>query len=70
MAHHPNHPHHHQHDHEHEDEKKKLQLHKDWRAWLVVLLMLGGMLIYISTLDDSEGPGGQPQPAMDAPAAE
>jgi hypothetical protein len=65
MAHHPNHPNHHQqHEHDHEQEKKKLALHKDWRAWVVVLLMLGGMLIYISSLDESEGPGGQPQPAM------
>lgn len=70
MTHHPNHPHHHQHDHEHEGEKKKMRLHKDWRAWVVVLLMLGGMVMYIASLDESEGPGGQPQPAMGDAAAE
>lgn len=64
MSHHPNHPHHHQQEHEHESEKKKTQLHKDWRTWVVVLLMLGSMFVYVATLDDSVGPGGEIQPAM------
>jgi Co/Zn/Cd efflux system component len=64
MAHHPNHPQHHQHDHEHEKEKKEMRLHKDWRTWVVVLLMLAGMFMYVATLDESEGPGGEIQPAM------
>jgi hypothetical protein len=65
MTHHPNQPsHHEQHVHDHQAEKKKMQLHKDWRAWLVVLLMLGGMFMYIATLDEADGPGGQAQPAM------
>jgi hypothetical protein len=63
MTHHPNHPHHHSHG------TTKRPLHKDWRAWLVVLLMLGGMLIYVASFDESEGPGGQPQPAMAGDAA-
>ena len=29
------------------------QLHKDWRTWVVVGLMLTAMIIYVLTLDDS-----------------
>ncbi len=29
------------------------QLHKDWRTWVVVGLMLTAMAIYVLTLDDS-----------------
>jgi len=29
------------------------KLHKDWRVWLVVGLMLTAMAIYVLTLDDS-----------------
>jgi hypothetical protein len=65
MAHHSNHPHHHQHE-----GGKKTGLHKDWRAWLVVLLMLAGMFMYVASLDESEGPGGEMQPAMGDAAAE
>jgi hypothetical protein len=28
-------------------------LHKDWRVWLVVGLMLVGIVIYVLTLDES-----------------
>ena len=29
------------------------QLHKDWRTWVVVGLMLTAMIVYVLTLDDS-----------------
>ncbi len=29
------------------------KLHKDWRVWLALLLMLGAILMYVLTLDDS-----------------
>jgi hypothetical protein len=33
-------------------------IHKDWRTWLVIGLMLAAMGIYVLTLDDSIQPGG------------
>jgi len=30
--------------------------HKDWRVWVVVILMLGAMAIFILTLDESVMP--------------
>jgi hypothetical protein len=47
----------------HETEKQKRKdraLHKDWRTWAVVLLMVGAMAIYVLTLDDSMVPGRHP----------
>ena len=67
--------HHHGHEH-HSGEPgwraaegaKRRGLHKDWRAWLVVLLMLGAMAIYVLSDDESLRPGGgaptAPIPAM------
>ena len=46
------------HDHHHGNHSKK-GLHKDWRAWLVVLLMLGAMAIYIFSDDEAIQPGGK-----------
>ncbi len=40
-------------------------LHKDWRAWLVIGLMLAAIGTYVLTLDDSVQPG---PPAAAAPA--
>jgi hypothetical protein len=28
-------------------------MHKDWRVWLVFLLMLAAIFMYVLTLDDS-----------------
>ncbi len=66
MAHHP------QHDHKHGDpaaHSKRRGLHKDWRTWLVVLLMLGAMAIYVMSGDECAGPSGAPMPAAPGPAA-
>jgi len=40
-------------------EKKPLRpgLHKDWRLWLAIGLMLAAMGAYVLTLDDSVQPG-------------
>ncbi len=32
---------------------KRKRLHKDWRVWMAVILMLAAMIIYVLTLDDS-----------------
>ncbi|MGB5423005.1 MAG: hypothetical protein WBN03_12645 [Desulfobacterales bacterium] len=32
---------------------KGKKLHKDWRVWLAVILMLAAMIIYVLSLDDS-----------------
>jgi hypothetical protein len=29
------------------------KLHKDWRVWLALLLMLAAILMYVLSLDDS-----------------
>jgi hypothetical protein len=56
------------HGHKHPHEKKSSQpshrkidwsaLHKDWRAWLVIGIMLLAIGTYILTLDESVQPGG------------
>ncbi len=59
VSHHPNHP-------RHTQDKKKTQVHKDWRTWTIVILMLAGMAAYILTLDESVVPAVQPQEPMEA----
>ncbi len=60
--------------HLHGDSHRKSQerkLHRDWRIWAAVILMLACMAIYVLTLDESEVPGGSPggnPPATNAPA--
>lgn len=49
------------------EKRKDRALHKDWRTWAVVLLMVGAMAIYVLTLDDSIVPGHAGRPP--APAA-
>ena len=39
--------------HNHSNRRK---LHKDWRAWLALLLMLAAIVMYVLTLDDSMVP--------------
>ena len=38
------------------NDKSGRQLHKDWRVWLGVILMLGAMAMYVLSLDDSVVP--------------
>ena len=56
------HPHHKHHD------RKYPGMHKDWRTWLVVGLMLAAMLMYVLSNDEADQPGGEMAPAV--PAAE
>ncbi|MCL4503137.1 MAG: hypothetical protein M1438_14995 [Deltaproteobacteria bacterium] len=46
-------------------------LHKDWRTWLIIGLMLAAMGTYVLTLDDSLQPGptiqGNQPPVADRP---
>jgi hypothetical protein len=48
------------------EKRKDRALHKDWRTWAVVLLMVGAMAIYVLTLDDSMVPGRHPAPPTPA----
>ena len=59
---------HHGHDHEHHPAKSR-GLHKDWRAWLVVGLMLAAMLAYVLSMDESLVPGAPQGERMPADAA-
>ena len=56
----------------HSHKKEPLRsLHKDWRTWVVIGLMLAAMGIYVLTLDESMEPGMASQgeiPATAAPA--
>jgi len=39
------------HAHTEHSKPQKRKLHKDWRLWVIVLLMLGLMIYYLATLD-------------------
>ena len=41
-------------------------LHKDWRTWVVVAVMLAAIGMYVASLDDSEIPD-EPAPTAQAP---
>jgi hypothetical protein len=51
--------HDHKHDHKHHEEHRSSRkpLHHDWRAWVVVVLMLAAMAIYVMSQDESIVPG-------------
>lgn len=53
------------HDHEHD---RRRRLHRDWRVWAIVGLMLAAMFIYVLSDDESLQPGGGP-PQQPVPAA-
>lgn len=44
---------HSKHGHEETRASGVWKLHKDWRAWLAILLMLLGIVMYVFSLDDS-----------------
>jgi len=52
----------HSHDKSHRANRRRRAPHKDWRLWVVVAIMLGAMVIYLLTIDESEG-------ALSVPAA-
>jgi hypothetical protein len=58
--------HEHSHDIHKSNDRPNKGLHRDWRFWAVIL-MLVGMVIYVVTLDEALGPGnqaGEEVPAM------
>ena len=65
MTHHE-HQHGHDHDHHHHQHQKK-GLHKDWRAWLVVGLMLVAMAIYVLSDNEALRPAVEPAPRCPPP---
>lgn len=57
MSEHKNHAHSKGHGHgEHRASSGRKGLHRDWRLWTVVLLMLAGMAVYVLTFDESLSP--------------
>jgi hypothetical protein len=56
--------------HEHHAGPLRKRLHRDWRTWVVVLLMLAAMAAYVLSDNESLQPGGgtqQPMPAAAGP---
>ena len=49
----------HKHDHKHEPTPKR-GLHKDWRVWAIVGLMLAAMFAYVLSDDEAMPFGGGP----------
>jgi hypothetical protein len=39
-------------------QRQDRKLHRDWRIWLGVILMLAAMAIYLLTMDEAVVPGG------------
>ena len=53
-------------------QRQDRKLHRDWRIWVGVILMLAAMAIYLLTMDEAIVPGGPATgnpPATNAPAA-
>ena len=42
------------------------RVHKDWRLWVIVGLMLLGILTYVMTMDEAVQPGGKVQKPVPA----
>jgi hypothetical protein len=63
---------HHPHGHNPHHDAPRKAIHKDWRLWAVVGVMLLAMLIYVLSFDEALGPStnstGQPLPAAEMPA--
>jgi hypothetical protein len=57
-----------EHNHHHDQHPGPLwkRLHRDWRAWVVVLLMLAAMAAYVLSDNEALRPGGGARPPMPA----
>ena len=66
---HSHHSAHHSHHAHSEKKEPRKGLHKDWRAWLALGLMLAAMGIYVLTLDDAVQPEVAVTNAAPPPAA-
>ncbi len=64
------HDHKHDHGHQHEHHPPGWKPHRDWRVWVVALMLLA-MAVYVMTMDESLWPGGSGRevPAAPAPVA-
>jgi hypothetical protein len=69
MTHHDAHGHDHGKHHDHHHTPRKRGIHKDWRAWAVVILMLAAMWMYLRSMDESIQPSGEVRPGMPAAPA-
>ncbi|REK17751.1 MAG: hypothetical protein DWQ37_05785 [Planctomycetota bacterium] len=59
--------HHHGKDHHHGTKPKSKGVHTDWRAWVVVGLMLAAIAMYVLSDDESIQPGqNAPAPPVEA----
>lgn len=58
----------HHNEHQRHESPKYAGLHKDWRAWTIVALMLVGMAVYVLSFDESEKPRGAGE-GLEVPAA-
>jgi hypothetical protein len=54
--------------HGHHQGPSRRKLHRDWRLWLVVGLMLAAMLIYVLSDNERFSPGGRGKASPPAPA--
>ena len=73
MTHHDHKHEHHGDKHQHRSKGKSKGIHKDWRTWTVIVLMLGAILIYVFSDNESLQPGGEAgegMPAADSPPVE
>ncbi len=52
---------HHHHQHGHHNPPPRKSLHKDWRVWTAVLLMLAAIAIYVLSGDEMFGLRAKPQ---------
>ena len=59
MSDHSKSPHHSHDHHKHNDPAagRGKGVHRDWRLWAAVALMLGAMAIYVATMDEALVPG-------------
>ena len=64
---------HHANGSKHEHKSNKRGVHKDWRTWTAVTLMIVAMAAYVLSFDESLQPGGeiaQSMPVADQAAGE
>jgi hypothetical protein len=45
-------------DHHHEQHAAKKKIHHDWRFWVAIVILVA-MGIYVASMDEAIGPGGQ-----------
>ncbi len=60
----------HKHEYEHHEGPSRRKLHRDWRLWFAIGLMLAAMLVYIFSDNERFGFGrGRPNKSPPVPAA-